>query len=64
MQLVVTVYVPSLLGVHVVEPRPGHATGALESIKHPQNEHPLGKFSQVAVDAPLFVTMSQNCVDV
>jgi hypothetical protein len=64
MQLVVTVYVPSCSGVHVVEPRPGHGRGAPESIKQPQNEHPLGKLSHVAVEAPLFVTMSQNCVDV
>ena len=64
MQLVVTVYVPSSLGVHVVEPRAGHDWGAPESIKQPQNEQPLGKLSHVAVEEPLFVTMSQNCVDV
>ena len=63
MQLVVTVYVPSSFGVHVDDPRPGHDEIAPESIKQPQNEQPLGKFSQVAVVLPLFVTRSQNCVD-
>lgn len=60
MQLVVTVYVPSSFGVQVVEPRPGHETGAPESIKQPQNEHPLGKAWHEAVEDPLFVMMSQN----
>ena len=59
MQLVVTVYVPSSFGVHVVEPRPGHAGVVPESIKQPQNEQPLGNAWQLAVVVPLFVTRSQ-----
>jgi len=59
MQLVVTVYVPSSLGVHVVEPKPEHVGVVPESIRHAQNEHPLGNDWQVAVALPPFVTMSQ-----
>jgi hypothetical protein len=59
MQLVVTVYVPSSFGVHVVEPSPGHAGVVPESIRHAQNEQPLGNDWHVAVEEPPFERMSQ-----